>query len=1032
MAPLHQPQERKLVTVLFADLAGSTELAVGQDPEQLRALLAAFFEEMTRAVHALGGTVEKYAGDAIMAVFGVPRVHEDDAERAVRAALAMREVLDQLNPMFEGDYGARLELRVGIASGEAVAATGEAREFLVTGEVANLAARLQSASAGITISQETHRLVRPLLEGDRLDPLRLKGFPDVVTAYGVRGLRPADAGARGIPGLSSPVVGRDVELEQLRRCIDDLGRGRGQVVSIVGEAGLGKSRLKIERREDLPAGMRWLEGRCHAYTQSTSYAPLIEVLRAALRLTGAETPAMARTKVRAAIRSLAPDRHRPAHAAAAHLLGIELEPGAPGEGPPDPRQLQAQIVVGLRALLEGLLARGPAVLAVEDIHWADTASIDALTVLTELTDFLPLLILVTSRPDVDGGAWSFRFHVQRNFPHRLTEISLKPLVPEASEQLAENLLRVADLPDLLRDRMLVSAEGNPFYLEEIIRTMIERGVLRREGERWVAAVGAEGISLPTTLRGVIAARIDRLPAAAKAALQRASVIGRFFTHGALRALADPDADLDRALAELMRAELVREQRRLPEPEYLFKHALTQEAAYAGILLQERRGLHRRLAEHLERDRAPGDERAAVLAHHWFVAEDWERALEYAVRAAERARRLYAQPEAVRLFWQALDLLDRLPPTPERRRLHIDIILGLVSVPGWMLDEERRQGGLRHIDRAIDTAREGGDEGSLVRLAMRKGRIALDADLLKQAIARAERLADPLTLAFVHSQHGAYLGALGQYEQSLGHVRQAIELYEPAGARYDAAMDMTISGRCYSSRAGKLQDALDYAARAREIGEALGDARLRAWRAMEGEPNFYIGRWSEVVRVAEEHLPVAFEIGEWNCFLFSSAWLGIAYIKLGRLDEARRVLERAAREGRARLGSRYATSFVLIGLAQLHLVRGAPARAIETARESLALSEPGGFRLEQGAGHRVLGEALAALGSRQEADAAFGKSLHILKTIQSRPEMAQTLLAHGRFLLADDAGGGRARIEQALALFEEMGATGWIEEARRAL
>jgi tetratricopeptide (TPR) repeat protein len=607
-----------------------------------------------------------------------------------------------------------------------------------------------------------------------------------------------------------------------------------------------------------------------------------------------------------------------------------------------------------------------------------------------------------------------------------------PLSRPASGRLAENLLHLSDLPEPLRERMLERAEGNPFFLEEIIRTMIERQALRREGDRWVATGGAEGISLPATLRGVIAARIDRLPETAKTALQRASVVGRFFSQGTLRALADTDVDLDRALAELMRAELVREQRRLPEPEYLFKHALTQEAAYAGILLQERRTLHRRLAEHLEQRRAPGDEQAAVLAHHWFAAEDWERALEHTVLAAERAHRLYARPEAIRLFWHAVELLDRLPPTPERRRLRIGVILGLLSLPGWMLHEARRQEALRQIEMAMEAATESGDEVSRVRLAVRKGRIALDANLLQGAIAQAEVIGDPLTLAFAHSQYGDHLGALGQFAQCLGHVRRAIELYGMAGAHYDEAMDMVVGGRCYSSRAGKIQDALDYAARAREIGEAFGDARLRAWRAMEGEPNFYKGLWAEVVRVVEENLPVALEIGEWGPVLFASAWLGIAHVKLGHLDEARRVLGRAAREGRARLGARYPTSFVLIGVAQLHVALGEPARAIEAARESLALSGAGGFRLEQGAGHRVLGEALAALGSREEADAEFLKSLQILEAIQSRPEVAQTLLAHGRFLLGEDAEAGRARIEQALALFEEMGATGWIEEARRAL
>jgi class 3 adenylate cyclase len=498
MESLRPRDERKLVTVVFADLAGSTELTARHDPEPLRALLAAFFEEMTQQVQALGGTVEKYAGDAIMAVFGVPRVHEDDAERAVRAALGMRESLSQLNPMFQEEHGVTLELRVGIASGEAVAAAGEAREFMVTGEVANLAARLQAASSGVVIGEETYRLTGPLLLAERLAPLVVKGFEKPITAYRVDGMRSVEAGARGLPGLTSPVVGRDAETESLRRAIEELRQGRGQIVSVVGEAGLGKSRLKIERRERLPDGMRWLDARCHAYTQSTSYAPLIQVLRAIFQLTGTEPAAIARTKVRAAIRSLAGGRAQQTQAAVAHLLAIELEPSN-REGM-DPRQLQSQIVGALRALLEGLAACSPAVLAVEDIHWADAASIDILTVLAELTDFLPLMILVTSRPDVEGGSWSFRFHVQRNFSHRLTELQLKPLPPEASERLASNLLRASELPETLRRQMMERSEGNPFFLEEIIRSMIEQQALRREGDRWVAAADVGAITLPATLR----------------------------------------------------------------------------------------------------------------------------------------------------------------------------------------------------------------------------------------------------------------------------------------------------------------------------------------------------------------------------------------------------------------------------------------------------------------------------------------------------------------------------------------------------
>ena len=1025
-------EERKVVTVVFADLAGSTELARKQDPEQLRQLLAAFFEEMSQQIRSFGGTVEKYAGDAIMAVFGVPKVHEDDAERAVRAALAMRESLVQLNPLFEQEYGARLELRVGIATGEVVAATDERRELLVTGETANLAARLQSAGSGIVVSDTTQRLLASLLECRRLAPLALKGFDRPVIAYEVTDLRALDAAPRGIPGLSSPVVGRDVEAETLRRAVEELRRGRGQIVYLVGEAGLGKSRLKIDLRDSLPPGIRWLEGRCQAYTQSTSYAPIVQVVRAALGLGAADVQAVARTRLRAGLRALVGDRHDELHATLAHLLGIELEPGRRAAHNPDPQALKSRLVLALRSLLEGLTARGPAILAVEDVHWADPATIELLVLLTELTDLLPLMIFVTSRPDPEGGAWDLRFHAQRNFPHRLADISLSALRPEDTAQLVRNLLHLAELPEDLQGRILERAEGNPFFLEEILRSLIDEGILQRDGERWIAGRRLERLTMPDTLRGVIAARIDRLAQDAKATLQHAAVAGRFFTRRALAALAEPGQDLDRAVAHLLRAELIREWARLPEPEYLFKHALTHEAAYGSILTERRRLLHERMGVHLEEtlgDRS--GEHAAVLADHWQRAERVEEALRWTLRAAERARGLYARPEAIAHYWQALDLLARLPTTPERQRMHAETVLALVRIPGYFRDAASREAALQHIDEGIREAEALGMLSVQAGLELQKGHLVQDEDVMLSALTHAEASGNPLTLAMAAMLYGEYLGQHGQYDKALVHIEQAIDLFGANEARHDHAFSMAMSGRCHCSRAGRLNDAFTYAARARKIAVTMGDARLKAWGGMEAEPCMYKGLWDQLARVGEEGLAVAWEIGEWGPILFVSAWLGIGYLKRGRVDEARRVILRAVQEARVRTFAPFSITYLHVALAQLHLAEDNPREALTTARMALDLAQRSGFRLEHGAAHRVLAQAYEAMGSRDEAEREFRASLEILEDIQSRPELGQTLLAYGRFRLLDDLESGGRLIDRAQALFEEIGATGWILEAQAA-
>jgi class 3 adenylate cyclase/tetratricopeptide (TPR) repeat protein len=1025
-------EERKLVTVLFADLVGSTELAVRQDPEQLRALLSAFFDEMTQQIRAFGGVVEKYAGDAIMAVFGVPQVHEDDAERAVRAALAMRESLAQLNPMFEQEYGARLDLRVGIATGEAVAVTEPTRELMVTGEVTNLAARLQSAALGIVVCSETHRLVRSLVESESAGPLSLKGFPAPVSAHLVTGLRSIPQ-PRGVPGLSSPLVGREGEATALQRCAKELAGGRGQIVSITGEAGIGKSRLKNELRENPPPKVRWLEGRCQAFTQTSSYAPLVQVLRAVLQLTGTESQQVARTKLRVTLRSLVGSKYEQVHLAVSHLLGMPGEPGQTLPPAMDPRAMQSQLVLALRSIMEALATREPVILTIEDLHWADPATIEVLSVLSELTDLLPLMILVTSRPDPDGGSWDFRFHAQRNYSHRLTELTLAPLPADASERLVENLLHVAELPEAIRKRILAQSEGNPFFVEEILRTLIEEGVLRREGSRWVAAGDVSRLAMPATLRGLIAARIDRLPAAAKATLQRASVIGRFLSYRALRALHEGDGELDRSLAHLLRAELIREWAHVPEREYLFKHALTQEAAYASILLDQRRELHGRLATFLEQEATPAPDRAPLLANHWEKAENWEKALTYSLEAAERAMKLYARPEAIGHFWQALDLLDRLPVTAERNRLRIDAVLSLVDLPGWRRNDRERAAGFEHLDRALKVVAELDNQGLMTRVEAVRGWHRQDEASLRRALDRAEASGDDSARAYATLLYGGHLGQVARYEAALTHIRQGIDLLGTLGRTLDQAWEMASSGRCYYARAGRLPESLDYAARARHLGDRLDDPKLRAWLGMETEPYMYKGQWEDVVRVAEEGLPHCWEIREWSPFFWISAWAATAYVRLGRLDHARRLLDRALPECEAQGSSQvWMMVWLQMALAELSVALGDGPAALTAARRAADSAGASHLRMEHGAALRVLGQTCEALADLDAADAAFRQSLEVLEAIESRPELGQTLLAYGRFRKRDDEAAAQTLIERALVLFEEMDATGWIAEARAAL
>jgi tetratricopeptide (TPR) repeat protein len=456
----------------------------------------------------------------------------------------------------------------------------------------------------------------------------------------------------------------------------------------------------------------------------------------------------------------------------------------------------------------------------------------------------------------------------------------------------------------------------------------------------------------------------------------------------------------------------------------------------------RQELHTAIAKVLEERVAPpseteslAGERAALLAHHWLRAEDWEKALYYTLEAAERAGALYARPEAISYYWQALDLLDRLPGNVERNRVHAQVILSLISLPGGMRDEAARARMLRHIDRALENATLDGNAAVAARLQAIKGSFLDDEALLVDALARAEASGDALTLAFTENRYGQYLGVHGQFEKSLGHVARAIDILGAQGEQLEQAVLTTFGGRCYSARAGRLEESLVYANRVQDASDTLDNPRLRALCAMNAEPHMYKGDWDAVVQVAEKALPAAWEIREWTAVLFPSAWLAIAYLKLGNPNDAKRILDRMFKEVPLRTfgpPGMHGVAFAQIALAQLHLAVGDTGQALSAADIALGIAEQHRFGLEQGAAHRVLGEVHHAMGDRAEAEAAFRSSLEVLDEIQSRPELAQTLLAYGRFRRGDNTLENRALIERALRLFEDMNATGWIEEARAAL
>ena len=711
-----QAEERKLVTVLFADVAGFTGLGESLDAERLKEVMDAYFGAMRREIEAEGGTVEKFIGDAVMAVFGVPTAHEDDPTRALRAALRMRGRLVQLNEELTRSHGLTIEMRVGVNSGEVLAVT-EPRpgEAMVAGDAVNVAARLHQAGepGQVLVTERAARATRGF-RFEEVAPLILKGKGVPVRALRLVGEGPR--AERGIPGLRAPLLGRDAEMALLDTLYDRVTRERRpNLVTVFGDPGVGKSRLvaeflqRLEMREEPPL---FLSGRCLPYGDGVTYWPLAEILKGLAGVLDTDPQELVVEKIRKLGRDLlTPDVSIDpirATAALAYTVGVE---------DPDvllrdlsPRQVRMETHGAWRSLFSVLAAERPVVLTIEDIHWADAAMLD---LLEEVADRAhePLLIVCPARPELTNRRPSWGGG-RRNY----SSMSLDPLTPAEAEQLVGSFLAPEDLPVKLGRQILERAEGNPFFIEEILRHLIDDGILVRSGDHCRPASDAVEVVLPDTVQAVLAARIDLLGPDEKRVLQAAAVVGRVFWAGVVRRLLDrTDIDVEEILDRLETRELVRSHLVSAiggDREYIFKHTLTREVGYEGIPRRDRAGAHALVAAWLE-ETTEGRHRefAELLAHHFTQAfrpleQDVRadashveamriKAFEYLLAAAHETVAKMVLPKSQQLAELALQLARN---NLERSRALVALGLGFKN--GY------------HGDRAWATLREAVDERRL--------------------------------------------------------------------------------------------------------------------------------------------------------------------------------------------------------------------------------------------------------------------------------------------------------------------------------
>ncbi|HYM95701.1 MAG TPA: adenylate/guanylate cyclase domain-containing protein [Candidatus Sulfotelmatobacter sp.] len=528
--------ERRPITVLFADIAGSTAIAERLDPEDWTALVGEAFGCMNHTIEHYGGTIARLMGDGVLAFFGAPLAHEDDPERAVRCGLDMVRAIDELGAAHETRAGARLQVRVGINTGPVVVGfvgTDKAHEYTAMGDTVNVAARMQSTArpGSVLVTSATHRFVAQLVEAVDVGPLDVKGKSDAVHAFEIGGLKAGVVRTRGLAGLNSPMIGRDRQLAMLEDAFRVARAGQGRVACVLGEPGMGKSRLLAELHatvERSRGSVRWVEGRCLSYGETLPHHLVVDLVRSLIGVTAAADEAHVAEALETSLRELLGESWQETYAYLGHLLSIRLSPDMQARVSLLETETIKRYVSSLVSLLQAVSARGPVILVCDDIHWADTASVEVLLQLLATVTALPVLLIMSSRVERSAAGWRLVTGARDIFGDALIEVRLEPLSSEDSRALVANLLAIESLPVQTRDLVLAKAEGNPFFVEEVIRMLIDREAIVRDGDRWVATARVAEVEIPDTIHSLLLARIDRLPQDSKRTLRVASVIGRQF------------------------------------------------------------------------------------------------------------------------------------------------------------------------------------------------------------------------------------------------------------------------------------------------------------------------------------------------------------------------------------------------------------------------------------------------------------------------------------------------------------------------
>ncbi len=957
--------ERKTVTALFADIKGSTEMMEDLDPEEARAIIDPALKLMIDAVQRYDGYVVQSTGDGVFALFGAPVAHEDHPQRALYGALRMQEEMTRYSAKVIADGGMPIEARVGVNTGEVVVrsiTTGAGQaEYTPIGHTTNLASRMQAVAptGSIAISEQTRKFVEGYFQLKARGPTRVKGLSEPVNVYEVTGLGPLRTRLQRSAGRGlTKFVGREREMEALKHTAEQAKLGYGQIVAAVAEPGVGKSRLFHEFKATSQSGWMVLETFSISHGKASAYLPVLDLLHGYFKIAGEDDERTRREKVTGRVVAL----DRALEDTLPYLFGLlGIVDGDDPLAQMDGQIKKRRTLEAIKRILLRESLNQPLMVIFEDLHWIDEQTQELLNLLADSIGTAKILLLVNYRPEY-SHQWGNKTYY--------TQLRLDPLGKESAEEMLSALL--GDGRDLIPLKRLIieRTEGNPFFMEEIYQALIEQGALVRNGAVKLGK-SMNAVKVPATVQGVIAARIDRLPAEQKELLQTLAVLGREFPFGLVRRVTlKSDDDLNRMLSELQLAEFIYEQPATGDTEYIFKHALTQEVAYNSVLVERRKLLHERAGEALESMFADQlEDHLDELAHHFSRSDNTAKAVEYLGRAGQQALQRSAYADALSNLSAAINLLQKLPDSPERiqREVLLQLAVGPASmaVKGLAAPETERA-----YTRARELSERLGDHPGLFHalLGLRvtllvRGELRKASELADEMLRLAQSTQEQSQLLYAYGARGATSFQMGEFLSAREHLEDAISFYEHERPLVLRSGGVDAGVACLSMAALTLWQ-LGYADQSLKRGnEALSLAQARSHPLSIGLAEIFFGVLRQYRRQghaaqasAEVGIAVAAEHGAGDVIALAISVRGWAMAEMGRIGEGITQIQKGLAAHRA-TGAELYRSYLLSLLAEAYMETGRLDDGLNALTEALAAADEHEVRFYEAEMYRLKGELL---------------------------------------------------------------------------